>query len=194
MTHEAGHVPVTDRNKLGMWLFLGSEAVFFTLLILAYVFYRSRWVDGDNGPTADILPFGPTVFFSICLFASSATIWLAERSLRRGRHGGMRLWLGITILLGVVFLFGQAREYQNLFEENVTISTGLFGTTFFTLTGFHGLHVLVGLIALAIIWALSGGIRGPHSSALESTSVYWHFVDVVWIAVFSVVYLWGELS
>ena len=188
-----GALETTDPNKLGMLLFLGGEVVFFGLLILAYVYYRGRWVGGNAGPTAkEVLDIGPTTIFTVCLLASSATIWLSERSLARGSHNGMRLWLFVTVALGAIFLVGQSLEYKNLFDEGITIGSGLFGTTFFTLTGFHGFHVFMGLVALTILLglALRGDFRGPHSSALETTSLYWHFVDLVWIVVFSVIYLW----
>lgn len=176
-----------EPNKLGMLFFLSSEAIFFALLIFAYLYFADSFA--ETGPTPEVLDVGVTAIFSVLLLASSVTIWFAERSLRRGNNGMMRLWLLVTILLGAVFLVGQAMEYATLFSEGITISRGLFGTTFFTLTGFHGLHVLGGLVALIILLMLAKSLRGPHSRALETTSLYWHFVDLVWIAVFSVVYL-----
>ena len=187
-----GALETMDPHKLAMLLFLRGEVVFFGLLILAYVHYRGQWVGGNAGPTAEVLDIGLTTIFTVCLLASSVTIWFSERSLARGSHAGMRLWLFITVALGAIFLVGQTFEYITLFGEGITISSGLFGTTFFTLTGFHGFHVFVGLVALAIILglALRGDFQGPHSAALETTSLYWHFVDIVWIVVFSVIYLW----
>ncbi len=186
-----------DQHKLGMLLFIASEAVFFALLIFAYVYYRGAWLHRP-GPGAHVLDVGVTAIFTVLLLASSVTVWLAEHSLRHGRRGPMRAWLLVTIVLGAVFLAGQGYEYQQLIAEGVTISSGLFGTTFFTLTGFHGLHVFGGLIMLVILFglALTGGrtFRGHHSAALESVSLYWHFVDVVWIAVFSIVYVWTLFS
>jgi heme/copper-type cytochrome/quinol oxidase subunit 3 len=200
-----------ETHKLGMLLFIASEAIFFALLIFAYLYFRDRWLGGE-GPTAEVLDVGLTAIFTVLLLASSVTIWLAERSLRHGKPGGMRAWLLVTILLGTAFLIGQGSEYATLIREGVTISTNLFGSTFYTLTGFHGFHVLIGLVMLAIVWGL--GFRGRrsgaggqglrsnepapsphppahHSVALETVSLYWHFVDVVWIVVFSVVYLWA---
>ena len=179
-----------DPNKVGMLLFLAGEVVFFGCLIVAFAYYRPQW-DPTDGPTAAVLDFPPTAFFTILLLSSSLTIWLAERSLRGGSHGMMRVWLGITIALGAAFLVGQGFEWGALFDEGITIRSGLFGTTFFTLTGFHGFHVLIGLVGLAIIFALAlrGWFRGPHSSALETMSLYWHFVDIVWIVIFTLVYL-----
>lgn len=186
-----------DPRVLGMLLFLGGEVVFFGCLVVAYVYYRFQW-ERTGGPTDAVLDagFGRTAFFTILLLASSATVWLAERGLKRGSQGALRLWLGATVALGAVFLIGQGLEYAQLFGEGITIRSGLFGTTFFTLTGFHGLHVFMGLVALAILLgvALAGWLRGPHSAALEALSYYWHFVDLVWIVVFSTVYLWALLA
>ncbi len=180
-----------DPNKVGMLVFLGSEAIFFALLIIAYVFYRGRFA--PTGPTPAVLNVTLASVLAVLLLSSSVTIWLAERSLRRGDRRGMCLWLLITLALGSVFLIGQGVEFAQLFAEGIGISTGLFGTTFFTVTGFHGLHVFAGLVALAIILALARGMEGTHSSALETASLYWHFVDVVWVVVFSVIYVWSVM-
>jgi heme/copper-type cytochrome/quinol oxidase subunit 3 len=179
-----------DPNKLGMFLFLIGEVVFFGSFIFSYVYFRGR--QADTGPTADILNVPLTAIFTVLLLSSSVTIWFAERNQRAGNRAGVVLWLAATILLGSAFLAGQAFEWNEFFNEGITIRTGLFGTTFFTLTGFHGFHVLCGLVLLLIllIASLVGWLPHRHSSALETVSIYWHFVDVVWIAVFSVVYLW----
>ncbi len=183
------NVRSADANKVGMLVFLGSEAIFFALLIIAYVFYRGRFT--LTGPTPEALNVALGSVLAVLLLSSSATIWFAEKSLQRGDGRRMRLWLLITVALGAVFLIGQGFEFAELFAEGIGISTGLFGTTFFTLTGFHGLHVFAGLVALAIILVLARGTEGTHSSALETASLYWHFVDVVWVVVFSVVYVWS---
>jgi cytochrome c oxidase subunit 3/cytochrome o ubiquinol oxidase subunit 3 len=183
-----------DPNKVGMIIFLIGEVVFFGSFIFSYVYFRGR--QADTGPTAEVLNVPLTALFTVLLLSSSVTIWLAERSQRAGNRGGVVLWLAVTIALGVAFLIGQAFEWGELFDEGITIRTGLFGTTFFTLTGFHGFHVFGGLVLLTILlWAsVAGWLRHRHSSALESVSLYWHFVDVVWIAVFSVVYLWELIA
>jgi heme/copper-type cytochrome/quinol oxidase subunit 3 len=180
-----------DPHKVGLALFLAGEVIFFGCLILAYAYYRLQW-DDTGGPTAAVLDIPLAAFFTALLLASSGTVWLAERSLRAGNPGGMRLWLAVTVALGAAFLIGQGFEWASLIDEGITVRNGLFGTTFFTLTGFHGFHVLLGLVALAVLLglALRGWLRGPHSSALETVSIYWHFVDVVWIVVFSVIYVW----
>jgi cytochrome c oxidase subunit 3 len=181
-----------DANRLGMFLFLIGEVVFFGSFIFAYAYFRGR--QAETGPTAgEVLNVPLTAIFTVLLLSSSLTIWLAERNQRAGNRAGVVLWLVATIALGAAFLIGQGYEWNEFFKEGITIRTGLFGTTFFTLTGFHGFHVFGGLVLLTILLfsSLAGWLRGRHSSALESISIYWHFVDVVWIAVFTVVYLWS---
>ena len=182
-----------ERNKLGMILFLLSEAVFFLLLILAYTFYHTS--RGLGMTAANTLDVGKSALFSIALLSSSVTLWQAEACLKNGGRSQARFWLAATTALGLVFLVGQGSEYAHLLQANVTISRNLFGTTFFTLTGFHGLHVAVGLVLLTILlWlATRGNEREPASPAMEAISLYWHFVDGVWVVIFSVVYLWGTL-
>jgi heme/copper-type cytochrome/quinol oxidase subunit 3 len=180
-----------ERNKLGMILFLLSEAVFFLLLILAYTFYHTT---GALGATAaNALNVVKSALFSVALLSSSATLWQADLCLKNGSRPRARFWLAATVALGLVFLLGQGAEYAHLLRENVTISRNLFGTTFFTLTGFHGLHVAVGLVLVTILLGLSvlGTAREPTPPAMEAISLYWHFVDGVWVVIFSVVYLWG---
>ncbi|HEY7334669.1 MAG TPA: cytochrome c oxidase subunit I [Bryobacteraceae bacterium] len=178
-----------DTMKLTIAVFVLSEAVFFAFLIAAYMYYYGATV---TGPTArNSLDPGRTLIFTICLLASSGTMWLAERRLARARHKSFRLWLGATILLGAVFIFGQSLEYAELIAKSVTPARNLFAATFFTLTGFHGLHVLCGLIALASLLFLAFGrsFGQKQISGLGAISIYWHFVDAVWIVIFSLVYL-----
>jgi heme/copper-type cytochrome/quinol oxidase subunit 3 len=181
---------VAERAKLGMLLFIVSESVFFLLLVLAYVFYHRS---GGEGPTAaTTLDVARTGVFSAALFASSFTVWRAGTSLARGHRSRFVLWLLGTILLGAAFLAGQGVEYAGLLREGVTVSRDLFGATFFTLTGFHGFHVLVGLIMLTTLLAITVFSRGeePDPLGAEVVSMYWHFVDGVWAVIFPVVYLW----
>lgn len=180
-----------DPNKLGMYLFLAGEVVFFGSFIFAYGYFRGR--QAETGPTgADVLNIPLTGVFTVLLLSSSFTIWMAERNQRAGNRGGVALWLAATIALGAGFLIGQGFEWFEFFGDDITVRSGLFGTTFFTLTGFHGFHVFGGLVMLALLLgaSLAGWLRDRHSSALETVSIYWHFVDIVWVAVFSVVYLW----
>ena len=182
-----------DKNKLGVLCFIGSEGFFFAVLIIAYVYYRAG---GDGGPDAasslDLLTAG---IYTALLLASSLTLWRAEKSVEQQRRGRTLLWLLATVLLGGAFLFGQGREYLHLIEQNITVSRNLFGSTFFTLTGVHGLHVLSGLVALLIMLglALAGDFKGPRAPGLEAVGWYWHFVDAVWIVIFSLVYVWPHL-
>ena len=178
-----------ESNTLGMLLFLVNEAVFFALLIIAYINYRNSVTSGPNA--ANSLEPLTTSIFTAALLASSFTVWRADKSLEKRNHTGMLLWLVATIVLGLVFLIGQGSEYLRLLTNNVTVSRNLFGTTFFTLTGFHGFHVFVGLIMLSILAgiAATGRFKGPRSGALSAISLYWHFVDIVWIFLFPLWYL-----
>jgi heme/copper-type cytochrome/quinol oxidase subunit 3 len=199
-----------SKAKLGMALFVLSEAVFFILLILAYVFFHASPESGVKPSVALDVPF--TGIFTFFLLSSSGTMWLAGLKLRQGDYAMARFWLVVTIVFGAIFLVGQGAEYMDLFSRSVTISQGLFGTTFFTLTGFHGLHVFFGLVLLTILlgvtWAPGSSderratissvkslaaqrvIAGKQSDTMETISIYWHFVDVVWVFIFSIVYLW----
>jgi heme/copper-type cytochrome/quinol oxidase subunit 3 len=181
-----------EKNKTAVTAFIISESGFFGVLILAYLFYNAT---PQPGPGAHNLNLLKTGIFSLCLFASSFTIWRSEASLRKGRHRATACWLAATILLGGIFIIGQGLEYRGLFQSGVMISSNQFATTFFTLTGFHGLHVCVGLIALLVVLglALAGDFKKGHSSALKAVGLYWHFVDAVWILVFSAVYLLPHL-
>lgn len=177
-----------QRARLGMAMFLLNEAVFFFMLIAAFVYFRNA-----SGPeAARNLSLGATAVYTACLAASSFTMWRASVSAMSANPAGLRAWLGGTIALGCVFLAGQGFEYTRLFQRNITVSQSVFGTTFFTLTGFHGLHVLAGILLLAILLfiALTGAAEERQSLAVQTVAMFWHFVDLVWIAIFSIVYLW----
>jgi len=180
-------------NKMLVGFFVASESIFFIMLILAYVNFHGTVTDG---PTA-VSSLNPlrTGIFSVFLLASSFTVWLAGRSMAARNHFMLKIWLLVTIVLGVLFIYGQASEWLGLIDKNITISRNVFGTTFFTLTGFHGFHVCVGLIMLTILLGLAifGDFKGPKSDGVECVSIYWHFVDGVWIVVYSVIYLWAFL-
>lgn len=179
-----------DKNKMAMAIFILSESIFFLLLVIAYINYHVQ--DEIRQTAANSLNFPSAIFFSLFLFSSSFTMWRAESNLRHKRRSRVPVWLGLTIILGAVFLFGQGREYYDLIHQDITISRDLFGTTFFTLTGFHGLHVLTGLVLLGILLSLTlfGRNDEPRVSAFGAIGYYWHFVDAVWVVIFSVVYLW----
>ena len=171
------------RPPLGMLLFLLNEAVFFFMLIAAFLYFRGSTV----ATAARTLNLTAASIFTVCLLASSLTMWRAAAT-------GARSWLAATLVLGAIFLYGQGTEYWALFRQNVTIGNNQFGTTFFTLTGVHGLHVLAGLILLVILLSgRTGRSLQVSGSALESIAFYWYFVDAVWLAIFGLVYLWTFL-
>ncbi len=179
-----------DKGTIAVFAFIASEAFFFLILIITYVFFNMA--ASSTGPSAaSALDVGKTGAFTACLLASSGTLWLSERSLERGDSRTSSRWLLLTIALGAVFLVGQGSEYAGLYRGGITLATNLFATTFFTLTGFHGIHVALGLGALAIVLALllAGDVRRERSTLLRTVGLYWHFVDVVWVVVFSIVYL-----
>jgi heme/copper-type cytochrome/quinol oxidase subunit 3 len=179
-----------QKALLATLIFLASEAIFFACLIAAYVYYTGS---SPTGPNAHgVLDPLKTGFFTACLLSSSVTIYMAERAQSQEKRG-VAAWLGATMFLGAVFLYGEMKEYSKLLHENVTVSRDLFGSTYYTLTGFHALHVTVGLILLGtmLVISLRRKMGKKQQTALECISYYWHFVDLVWVAVFSVVYLWS---
>jgi heme/copper-type cytochrome/quinol oxidase subunit 3 len=188
--HErGGRLHGIDPNVLGVAFFISSEALFFAGLIVAFIAYRGR----DLAQSAGVLDVVRTGIFTVALLASSGTVMLAERGFKGGRRGSGLFWLALTVLLGLTFLIGQGLEYAGLLLRLVTPQSNLWATTFFTLTGFHGFHVLIGLFALCIVLfvGLAGDLTARRHSALSAVSIYWHFVDGVWIVVFTVVYLLG---
>jgi cytochrome c oxidase subunit I len=175
--------------EFGMLTFISSEVVFFGGLIAAYISYRTE----GAGPGPQVLDVPLTAVFTVFLLSSSVTYYLAERRLHDDDIIGFRRWMLTTLGLGAVFIAGQLYEYRNLYHEDVTIDRNLFTSAFFTLTGFHGLHVIIGLVLIAILCVLSflGDISAKRQIAVKTVAVYWHFVDAVWVVVFSVVYLWS---
>ena len=177
--------------KLAGGAFVASEAVFFVLLLVSYVVFNGREQQDSEINAANCLNVFRTGIFSVFLLASSVTFWLAERSIRRGDSSGLRKWLMATIALGVIFLGGQAWEYAGLMQQEIFIDTNLFASTFFTVTGFHGFHVFAGLITLSIVlWFASHDFfNAKNDKVISAVGIYWHFVDIVWIFVFSIIYL-----
>jgi len=180
--------PPPEKTQASVLTFILSESGFFGVLILAFLFYNSH---PQPGPGPKDLDLWRTGLFSLCLFASSFTLWRSEAGLHRKSQGAMIGWLAATIVLGGIFITGQGLEYWGLLKTGVSVSSNLFATTFFTLTGFHGLHVCVGLLALAILLGLAaaGDFKKRPSFALAAVGLYWHFVDVVWIFVLTTVYI-----
>lgn len=193
---DLGGLRDVEPNQLGVLIFVTSEAAFFLTLIVTYIVYRPQYTP-DHGLTPhDALNVPLTGLFTLFLLSSSVTMGLASARLSRLDPRGAMRWLAVTLLFGLIFLVGQAYEYYRLSQEKAGLGSNLWTSTFFTLTGFHGLHVLAGLLAISVTIAVMAVTRGPRAGAraLESVSVYWHFVDAVWIVIFPVVYLWTLLS
>jgi len=176
-----------SRGRVGMLSLIIGESAIFTIFVVAYVYYIGR---STYGPTPQILDI--PIFNTVCLLSSSLTIWLAEHAIERGRMRAFAAWWALTMLLGIVFLIGTAQEWTRLIvHEGLTIRTNLFGTTFYSLVGLHATHVVVGLIMLSLvmIFALLGRIEQRHAERIQVLSLYWHFVDLVWMFVFPLMYL-----
>ncbi len=178
-----------DNRKLLMWLFLASECLLFGSLIGAYLLYRGQSVVGPYPEDLFDIPF--TSVSAFVLLMSSVTMVLALAAIQRGDQRGLRIWLLSTALLGLLFLSGQAFEFTEFNREGLSLSSNLFGTTFFVLTGFHGAHVMVGVLILLslLVMAFRGRLTQAQSLNIELAGLYWHFVDVVWIVIFTLVYL-----
>lgn len=179
-----------SRGRVGMLSLIIGESAIFTIFVVAYVYYIGR---STYGPTQQVL--NVPIFSTICLLSSSLTIWMAEHAIERGRVRAFGAWWALTIILAVVFLTGTAIEWNRLiFTNGLTIRTNLFGTTFYSLVGLHATHVVVGLIMLSLvmIFTLLGRVDERHAERIQVLSLYWHFVDAVWVVVFTVVYLVGR--
>jgi cytochrome c oxidase subunit 3 len=180
-----------SRGRVAMTALIIGESAIFTIFVVAYVFYIGK------------SPFGPTprqileipIFNTVCLLSSSFTIWLAERSIEKNRMRDFSLWWSATVVLGLIFILGTAREWQRLiYHDGFTIRTNLFGTTFYSLVGLHATHVVVGLVMLllVLIFTLTGHVNQRHAERVQVLGLYWHFVDAVWVVVFTVVYIVGR--
>jgi heme/copper-type cytochrome/quinol oxidase subunit 3 len=189
--HGGAHVTSTglSNNKLAMWLFLGSECLLFGGLISTYMLYRGRR-GNDPGP-AQIFDIPLTSVSSFILLMSSLTMVLAVNSAKRKHDANTKLWLMVTALLGALFVGGQVYEFTAFYQEGLGFTTSLFASSFFTLTGFHGVHVTIGVIMLMSLTGIIGRARIPGDKAevVEMVGLYWHFVDVVWVVIFTLVYL-----
>jgi len=172
-----------------MWLFLASECLFFGSLIATYLIYRGRSTVGPYPDELFDIPF--TSVSSFVLIMSSVSMVLALAAIQRGDRRGLCIWLLTTALLGITFISGQVFEFTEFYREGLTLETNLFGTTFFVLTGFHGAHVTVGVLILLslFVMALRGRLTAENSLVIEIAGLYWHFVDIVWIIIFTLVYL-----
>jgi heme/copper-type cytochrome/quinol oxidase subunit 3 len=175
--------------KLGMWAFLGSECLLFGALISTFILFRNRPVIGLRPQDIYDIPF--TSVSSFVLLMSSLTMVLALAAIQRGDEAKLRVWLMATALLGMTFITGQVYEFTRFVQEGMTIKTNVIASSFFTLTGFHGAHVTGGILMLLSLYGMSldGKLPPSKAEAVELVGLYWHFVDVVWIVIFTVVYL-----
>jgi cytochrome c oxidase subunit 3 len=180
-----------SRGRVAMTALIIGESAIFTIFVVAYIFYIGK------------SPFGPTprqileipLFNTVCLLSSSFTIWMAERSIEKNRMRDFSLWWSATVVLGLIFILGTAREWQRLiYKDGFTVRTNLFGTTFYSLVGLHATHVVVGLVMLllVLIFTLTGHVNERHAERVQVLGLYWHFVDAVWVVVFTVVYIVGR--
>jgi heme/copper-type cytochrome/quinol oxidase subunit 3 len=178
-----------SNNKLGMWLFLGSDCLLFGGLISTYMLYRGRVQKGPNPNELYNIPF--TSVSSFVLLMSSLTMVLAVTAAQRKDERRMRIWLCTTAFLGSLFVGAQVFEFRSFYNHGLHFTTNLFGSSFFTLTGFHGVHVSLGVIMLLSVVGLTlrGKIPGDRAEVVELIGLYWHFVDIVWIVIFTLVYL-----
>jgi len=179
------------RGRVGMFGLIAAEAAIFTIFVVAYLFYVGKSLTGPMPKDVLSVP----IFYTICLLSSSLTIHLAVKALRRGNVRVFGDWWLVTIALGAAFIYGAAMEWNRLiYHDGLTISTNLFGTTYYSLVGLHGFHVVVGLLALSMVmvFTLLGSVRSEHAERVDVLSLYWHFVDAVWVIVFTVVYVAGR--
>jgi cytochrome c oxidase subunit 3/cytochrome o ubiquinol oxidase subunit 3 len=179
------------RGRVGMLCLIAAEAAIFTIFVVAYLFYIGKSLTGPLPKDVLTIP----IFYTICLLSSSLTIHAAAKALGRGNVRGFGTWWIATIALGATFMYGTVSEWHRLiYHDGLTISTNLFGTTYYSLVGLHGFHVVVGLVALSIVmvFAILGKVKSEHAERVDVLSLYWHFVDAVWVVVFTVVYVIGR--
>jgi cytochrome c oxidase subunit 3/cytochrome o ubiquinol oxidase subunit 3 len=180
-----------SRGRVGMFSLISAESAIFTIFVVAYLFYIGKSL---TGPMPRDVLHAP-IFFTVCLLSSSLTIHFAVKSLKSAKVGAFALWWFLTLTLGAIFLAGTAREWHHLiYDEGLTIQTNLFGTTYYSLVGLHAFHVTVGLLAITtvLLFALLGYVRQEHAERVDVLALYWHFVDAVWVVVFTVVYVIGR--
>ena len=191
----AGHPPTStglNSRKVLMWLFLTSDTMFFGTLIATYMSYRGRSIELGMPPYPnEIFDIPYTSVSAFVLLMSSLTMVLALAAIQRGNHRGLRVWLAATALLGSIFVGGQFFEFTTFAKEGLILSSNTFGSSFYVLTGFHGAHVTIGVLWLLslLFVSLRGGLPQSQSLDVEIAGLYWHFVDIVWIVIFTLVYL-----
>jgi cytochrome c oxidase subunit 3 len=174
-----------------MFSLIAAETAIFTIFVVAYIFYIGKSLSGPNPRQALEIP----IFNTICLLSSSLTIHFAVRALHRGKIAAFNFFWFLTLILGAIFLIGTGREWYRLIHRvGLTISTNLFGTTYYSLVGLHAFHVSAGLLGLGLVMALSmvARVKQQHAERVDVFSLYWHFVDAVWLVVFTAVYVIGR--
>jgi heme/copper-type cytochrome/quinol oxidase subunit 3 len=192
---DAGHPPTAtglNSRKVLMWLFLTSDCMFFGTLIATYMSYRNRSIELGMPPYPnEIFDIPYTSVSAFVLLMSSLTMVLALSAIQRGNYRGLRVWLAATALLGAIFVGGQFFEFTTFAHEGLTLQSNIYGSSFYVLTGFHGAHVTLGVVWLIslLVVSLRGGVAPQNSLDVEIAGLYWHFVDIVWIVIFTVVYL-----
>jgi len=190
-SHDPEHAPSSggvDVRKIGLWSFIGSECVFFASLISTFIVYKSRSLGGP-GPKIFNIPL--TSFSTFILLMSSLLMVLALAATQRGDKRWERIWLAGVVTFGLIFLGGQVYEFTSFYNEGMGLTTNLFSQSFFVLVGFHGAHVAIGVLWLSVLWvaAMTGKLGKSRALSVELAGLYWHFVDVVWIIIFTLVYL-----
>jgi cytochrome c oxidase subunit 3 len=193
ITPDAADEPwvLPDRGTVGMACLIIAESAIFVIFVVAYIFYMGQSLSGPTPRQVLELP----IFTTICLLSSSFTLHWAVAALRKSKVGIFTAWLATTVVLGAIFLIGTGMEWHHLiYIDGLTIRTNLFGTTFYSLVGLHATHVIVGLLMLviALVFALTGHVNEKHAHRMDVLSLYWHFVDAVWVIVFTVVYVLGR--
>lgn len=186
---EAWKLP--SRGYVAMSSLIVAESAIFMIFVVAYLYYLGRDLSGPKPREVLELP----IFGTVCLLSSSFFIYLAEHAITVGKMGAFKLWWAVTIVLGLIFIVGTGVEWDKLItHDHLTIATNLFGTTFYSLVGLHASHVIIGLIMLltTLIFALTGKLNPTHAERVKVLALYWHFVDAVWVVVFTVVYIVGR--
>jgi cytochrome c oxidase subunit III len=179
-----------SKGRVAMFCVIIAESAIFTIFVVAYIYNIGKSL---YGPTPQVL--NVPIFNTVCLLSSSLTIVLAERAIEHDKIKRFVLWWAVTFLLGAIFLAGTGIEWHKLiYKDGLTISTNLFGTTYYSLVGLHASHVVIGLIALltVLLFTLTGHVRQEHAERIQVLALYWHFVDAVWVVVFTVVYIIGR--
>ncbi|MBW4027261.1 cytochrome c oxidase subunit 3 [Acidipila rosea] len=179
------------KGRVGMYCLIAAESAIFAIFVVAYVFYLGKSM---YGPTPGQVLEVP-IFNTICLLSSSITIWLAEHALEHNRIKRFGAFWAVTIVLGSIFMIGTGMEWNKLiYHDGLTITTNVFGTTYYSLVGLHASHVIVGLLMLlaVLVFTLMGHMKEEHAERVKTLALYWHFVDAIWVVVFTVVYVIGR--